>query len=979
MKSEFVSALAIDPKSAGRAARKLRLPVDGEIGGDIFARLLSCRKVGERLEIRGWAYRPNARLVEAEFVYRGASPRQNFRTGAKVQRPPAFERDLRSTYGGFVGWTDAPNEISRCAVTLRFSDGATARLPIRRAEQAATKRGLLSRLTGILSSKSSASSPIASAWANDGRALAADDLYYALESCNWADGELVVKGWAFRRHGRLVAAKLEAGDGARADIESSLLRPDVGEAFELAPARACGFSGALQGGALDSALLRLSFSDGFGATFELRHPARARKSKPARREAQGARPAAVPDAPSENAAPSTTPADAAASSPVDLARLSDAVVSFNASSAQGRVRAADILAQEADITRIPDLPHPVDIIVYLRSHLDDTIRFLQELERVTPQPHRLIVINDASEDPCVAPYLDDVFRKRPDACALSNQTPMGRSASINRAAAFCESAFAVIDDRLTLPENWLPRLMAPVHSGNAATASVFSNAASYLLFPYRQTTTEAGMFAGIAAADEAVARAAGQAPEAMSGGGGACFATTREAWKALGGLDAERPDGPYPEYDYCRRAAERSLRNAVAPLYVEYRPYPSEPGEDAFAAYACSGRDHETGAEGFRAAALLLFALSQTQKPVCAIDGRQDDVARAYREQALRRHAQADDPILLIGYDDEAKKHKLTCLFRGASSDYALNDILDAESVFSRRQPRKVYLLSSDGFPDIENAGRLITDCLEHAARIVVAMTDYAPLCPSTRLLDNTGRFCELPPEAQCRKCLPANNRAKTRRLSTADWRAQWRPVLARAEKLVFFSNASFIRTAQVFDVDRDRIEFFTMPARDDAPRLRYDANATLRIGVVDDLADHRAVDFIDKLQSAVEKQDPNAEIIILRRTDARSQPPAAFSTVAYTERAISAATLEEHRINIVFHLNMWPAPTSAEIDPFIDMRAPLVTLDFGAPGERVRGYHYGLTAKDNSPENAAAQIFALRSQTQRLKGVTPPNATAAG
>jgi GT2 family glycosyltransferase len=200
-------------------------------------------------------------------------------------------------------------------------------------------------------------------------------------------------------------------------------------------------------------------------------------------------------------------------------------------------------------------------------------RCLESVLAHTTGRARLIVIDDASRDPAIAPLLAR-HASRGGVTVLRNAGNRGFTATANRGIAEAGSADVVLLNADTeVGPNWLTGLRRALHSTkNVATVTAVSDNAGAFSVP--ELEAENAMPRGWSFTDTARAlwHAAGTVYPELPTGNGFCMYIRRAVIGEVGALDeAAFPHGYGEENDFCQRASARGYRHLVAGnVYVRH-------------------------------------------------------------------------------------------------------------------------------------------------------------------------------------------------------------------------------------------------------------------------------------------------------------------------------------------------------------------------------------------------------------------------
>ncbi|HUD41133.1 MAG TPA: glycosyltransferase [Dokdonella sp.] len=272
--------------------------------------------------------------------------------------------------------------------------------------------------------------------------------------------------------------------------------------------------------------------------------------------------------------------------PVDARGVASVVFAF---APAGRSRLAVLPRQRRDGAALLPAPLPLDladagdgallpapgtdamapqvaIVVPVYDAPDEVARCLASVLRHTTGRARLIVIDDASPDPRIAPLLDR-YAGLPGVEVLRNAANRGFTATANRGIEAAGTADVVLLNADTeVGPHWLTGLRRAVASSRdiASATAVSDNAGA---FSVPELECENALPAAWSFDDTARAlwQHAGLAYPMLPTGNGFCLYLRRAALDAVGMFDAEAfAQGYGEENDWCQRAAAAGWRHAIA-------------------------------------------------------------------------------------------------------------------------------------------------------------------------------------------------------------------------------------------------------------------------------------------------------------------------------------------------------------------------------------------------------------------------------
>jgi GT2 family glycosyltransferase len=208
----------------------------------------------------------------------------------------------------------------------------------------------------------------------------------------------------------------------------------------------------------------------------------------------------------------------------------------------------------------------IDIVVPVYRDLEVTRRCLESvLASRCVADFELIVVDDASPEPALSAWLDEVAAAG-RITLHRNPENLGFVATVNRAMALHPERDAVLLNSDTeVAGDWLDRLYACVkRDDRIGTATPFSNNGSICSYPNMLEVNSLPAGWPLAELDALFATVnAGQCLD-LPTGVGFCMYVRRACWTDLDGFDLDRFSRGYgEETDFCMRAAKAGWRNVL--------------------------------------------------------------------------------------------------------------------------------------------------------------------------------------------------------------------------------------------------------------------------------------------------------------------------------------------------------------------------------------------------------------------------------
>ncbi|MEO8460929.1 MAG: glycosyltransferase, partial [Dokdonella sp.] len=191
---------------------------------------------------------------------------------------------------------------------------------------------------------------------------------------------------------------------------------------------------------------------------------------------------------------------------------------------------------------------------------------LDSVVKHTPNDVRVIVIDDASDDPTIAPLLQR-HADHPNWSVLRNPANCGFSATVNRGMRAAGAADVVLLNADTeIAAHWLTGLRrAAVSREDIGTVTAVSDNAGAFSVPELERENPFPAAWSFAGAARALWQQSGLAYPALPTGNGFCMYIKRRVLASVGDFDAEAfPQGYGEENDFCQRAEAAGFVHVIA-------------------------------------------------------------------------------------------------------------------------------------------------------------------------------------------------------------------------------------------------------------------------------------------------------------------------------------------------------------------------------------------------------------------------------
>jgi glycosyltransferase involved in cell wall biosynthesis len=252
----------------------------------------------------------------------------------------------------------------------------------------------------------------------------------------------------------------------------------------------------------------------------------------------------------------------------------------------------------------------------------------------------------------------------------------------------------------------------------------------------------------------------------------------------------------------------------------------------------------------------------------------------------------------------------------------------------------------------------------------VIFAHDNFYLCPSWNLINDEGRFCNLPDLTVCKNCLP-NNKFSSHNLyyrsffDISQWRRKMHGFLQNAKYIISPSESMKNHLLKVYEDLQNVVvlEHFesAFPYRN--IRRHFTGNE-LVVGILGDIGYHKGDKLLKKLVARLKSKALPIKIVVIGYTRSFPAPyksaDGKFFIHGRYNRLDLPDLLERYNVNVILIPSICPETFSYTISEAMLLRYPLVCFNIGAQAERVRKYNCGIIVNDISVEGLVAALKEL-------------------
>lgn len=608
---------------------------------------------------------------------------------------------------------------------------------------------------------------------------------------------------------------------------------------------------------------------------------------------------------------------------------------------------------------------------------------LERVDRHTDVPWHLVVIEDASPDERVRPWLRDWAADRADRVTLLlNNQNQGFVGSVNRGLAMAAQRggpVILLNSDALVPQGWASRLLQPMlEDERVASVTPMSNDATILTVPWIAGCT--GLQPGAAdRIDAGAQRLSTQARAQVPTGVGFCMAMSRAALDRVPALDPAFGRGYGEEVDWCRKvAAAGMIHLGIGNLFVEHRG-----GESFGNAAKAEALERSAGiirsrypefddevrrfidADPLLTARLVLaltWAAGMDPDPLHVYLGHSlGGGAEHWLAARIAERAREGRPTVVLRVGGE-RRFGIELHAEGAVLSGETDEIGLVRQMILKMSRRRIVYSCGVGDERPWELARLLCDLSEDdGAALEILFHDYFPVSPSLNLLNANGSYTGVP---------PADSTDPAHQISSADvhvplrsWRERWGAAVARAEQLTVFSNSSLEIVSAAWPEARGKIvcqphqPLIDMPpvatGREEGPGV---------IGVLGAIGAVKGAQLVSDLAYHLERQPDAPGLIVVGEFDHSFPLPPSVKVTGRYDPTILPKMLSSYGVTAWLMPSIWPETFSFTTREMLATGLPVMAFDLGAQAEAVRAAANGHIVE---PEPAAIHDCYRRLRAQ--------------
>ncbi|GAA5180681.1 hypothetical protein GCM10025771_25770 [Niveibacterium umoris] len=274
----------------------------------------------------------------------------------------------------------------------------------------------------------------------------------------------------------------------------------------------------------------------------------------------------------------------------------------------------------------------------------------------------------------------------------------------------------------------------------------------------------------------------------------------------------------------------------------------------------------------------------------------------------------------------------------------------------------EIFLNCAVSFPDPDSLRDFVAGLKAATdARLIIAIHEYFYVCPSHFLLDEDGRYCDIPGPDRCSSCLSKQEEgfvSLTGERSVVAWRQRWAALLTLADEVRCFSESSIRLMKRAFAGVEMRAQLsphYVVPLRPVA-RPKPDQTAVV-VGIIGTISVHKGAQVVADLAAAIERRKAPVRIVIIGSVDANCPAGVVTETGPYDQDELPDI-VERHGIGIALLPSICPETFSFVAHEILSMQLPLMSFDLGAQADLVKACSRGRIARHQDGDGLLGEIL---------------------
>ncbi|MBM2816015.1 MAG: glycosyl transferase family 2 [Ignavibacteria bacterium] len=359
----------------------------------------------------------------------------------------------------------------------------------------------------------------------------------------------------------------------------------------------------------------------------------------------------------------------------------------------------------------------------------------------------------------------------------------------------------------------------------------------------------------------------------------------------------------------------------------------------------------------------LQISIRRSSKNVFILDHDLGGGANSYRNNLKELYIEQDCLVVVFTFNFFKGYYNLNAYYKDLNIPYIVNEIEELNEIFDFFDVEEVFVNNLVSYKDtLKLLKKLIELKKITNFNLITPVHDYYCVCPSYVLLNNQGKFCNIPDDLSvCNACMASNqlNLLLFKHDDIGEWRRIWGELLSLSSRVIVFSMSSkrLVTKAYPF-LNLDLISIEPHKVEPLQPiNLKAKKDSTLNIGVIGHISFHKGSEVIKSMVETIDREyNGQIKIVVIGNLYEKIQSENLVVTGTYSRDELPGLIVS-HGIDIIFMPSICPETFSYSTSEVISMELPIASFDIGAHAERIKLYKSGYIIDDISAE-AAMEFF---------------------
>ena len=622
----------------------------------------------------------------------------------------------------------------------------------------------------------------------------------------------------------------------------------------------------------------------------------------------------------------------------------------------------------------------IDIIVPVYNRYEEAEACIDSILSSANQTlYRLIIIDDASEDVRIRPWLANL--SEPNILIVQNDKNEGYAVSCNKGMKFSRlNDVLLLNSDTVVQGNFLDRLKQAAYSSyTIGTVSPLSNNASILSFPVFCENNDLPEGMSVKALDELFLQHFSGETVDIPTSHGFCMFIKRDALDETGLFNETLfREGYAEENDFCMRAAQLGWKHvAASDVFVFHHGHLSFGASYAeklskslaklniiypyydYMIHHFMVRDPLTDLRNKAIGKIAQLSPSPRQQLLMITHPLEGGTQRHVADLTFRLNHENVDVYVLS--PTSSKGFRLKALTSGLVYSYRE----DQESLLvSKLQSLNFLHIHIQHLLGFDYPIFRIVDSLQLAFDIT--LHDYFPLCPRVTMMNRQYEYCNTRSDEDCNNCLDVNQPHPSNRFQFAvdrgivAWRQAWRQVLEKARKVYVPSKDCYERYRLFLPL----ANMVVLPHPDDFyPKFKPKASKIIRVAVPGAISRVKGLNVLVDCARYVTKAKLPVQFVVIGFTanDSLLEPFSCIRVLGAYEREHLSTLYKEADCQVALFLSRWPETYSYTLSEAASAGLPALAFDIGAIAERIKAFNLGkVMPLDTSPASICHKLLAF-------------------